>query len=111
MSPAPVERRSVWSRVALVWFCSSTAALVWPVYPWLGNRVEPRVAGLPWSLVYVLLVIAANFLVLLALYGRRIVDARELGEDDDVRKPTTKGTHERRAGAEAGEADQERDRA
>lgn len=109
MSPAPASRRSAWSRAALVWFCCSTAALVWPVYPWLGNRVEPRVAGLPWSLVYVLLVIAANFLVLLVLYGRRIVDARELGEGEDAREPATGQTHERLVLAAAGGAERERD--
>lgn len=55
----------------------STLALVWPVYPWLGNHIEPRVLGLPWSLVYVLLVIAANFAALALLYVFRVVDDRE----------------------------------
>lgn len=64
----------------MLWFAASTAALVWPVYPWVGNRVEPRVLGLPWSLTWVLLVIAANFLVLLGLYRWRVVDDHDLDE-------------------------------
>lgn len=63
--------------MALLWFVVSTALLVWPIHSWLGNRVEPRIGGLPWSLVWVLLVIAANFVVLLVLYRLRVVDDRE----------------------------------
>lgn len=77
MTPPSAARRRLGTRLALAWFCLSTAALVWPVYPWLGNRVHPRVLGLPWSLTWVLLVIAANFGVLVLLYRLRIVDDRE----------------------------------
>lgn len=58
-------------RLAPWYFVASTAALVWPLYPALGDAIEPRVLGLPWSLVYVLLVIAANAAVLIALYTAR----------------------------------------
>lgn len=51
--------------------------LITPVYTELGNRIEPRVAGLPWSLVWVLGVIAINFAVLVWLYRARIVDSEE----------------------------------
>lgn len=71
----------MWSRLAVLWFVFSTALLVWPIYPWLGNRVEPRILGLPWSLTWVLLVIAANFVVLLVLYRLRLVDDAELVDD------------------------------
>lgn len=74
--------RRLGSRLAVLWFLLSTVALVWPVYPWLGNHVEPRVLGLPWSLVYVLGVIAANFAALLLLYRLRVVDDRELPDDE-----------------------------
>lgn len=59
-------------RLAIAYFIVSTAALVAPVYPALGNHIEPRVFGLPWSLVYVLGVIAANFAVLLWMYRRGV---------------------------------------
>lgn len=82
MSPPPAApRRSPGPRLAAAWFVLSTALLVWPVYPWLGNHVHPRVLGLPWSLVYVLLVITANFAALLGLYHARLVDDRELSDD------------------------------
>lgn len=67
----------------MLWFLVSTALLVWPVYPWLGNHVHPRVLGLPWSLVWVLLVIAANFVALLLLYRLRVVDDREHEPEPD----------------------------
>lgn len=56
---------------------------MWPIYPWLGNHVHPRVFGLPWSLVWVLLVVAANAVVLNVLYRRRLVDHREDGSVRD----------------------------
>ena len=62
---------------AVVWFVLSAVALIAPVYTTLGNRIEPRVLGLPFSLVYVLIVVAANTLVLAWLYGRRVVDDEE----------------------------------
>jgi len=65
-----------------LWFVFSTAMLVWPIYPWLGNHVHPRLFGLPWSLLWVLLVIAANFIVLALLYRFRIVDDREHDEPE-----------------------------
>lgn len=62
--------------------------LVWPVYPWLGNHVEPRVLGLPWSLTYVLLVITANFGALMVLYQTRWLeseaDRRGEAEEQDA---------------------------
>ena len=69
--------RARWTRIALAWFVLSTAMLVWPIFGWLGNHVHPRVFGLPWSLVYVLLVVAANAVVLGLLVRFRILDDRE----------------------------------
>jgi MFS family permease len=77
VTPPPAPRRRRGPLLAVLWFVLSAAMLVWPVYPWLGNHVHPRVLGLPWSLVYVLLVIAANFVALLVLYHLRVVDDRE----------------------------------
>ena len=75
--------RARWTRIALAWFSLSTALLVWPLFPWLGNHVHPRVLGLPWSLVYVLLVIAANAVVLGLLVRHRILDDREVEDFEE----------------------------
>lgn len=75
-----VPRRSLLARVAPPFFIATTALLVWPLYPWLGNSIEPRVLGLPWSLVYVLAVIFIDAAALTALYMLRVVDADEDGE-------------------------------
>lgn len=64
-------------RLALLYFALATAALVWPIYPWLGNRIEPRLLGLPFSLVWVLAVISSNFAVLVVLYRLRLIDDHE----------------------------------
>jgi hypothetical protein len=66
-----------WTRLAVAYFLVVTAALVWPLFPILGNHVEPRVLGMPWSLCYVLGVVMMNALVLLGLYVARVVDSRE----------------------------------
>jgi hypothetical protein len=67
-------------RKAVGWFVLSTVALVAPVYTAIGNSIEPRVLGLPWSLVYVLLVVLVNTGVLAWLYVGRKVDAAEHDE-------------------------------
>jgi TRAP-type C4-dicarboxylate transport system permease small subunit len=74
---------SRWAGVAVAYFFFSTIMLIGPVYGWLGNRVAPRVLGLPFSLVYVLLIITANFLALALLYRSRAIDHAELDEGDD----------------------------
>jgi hypothetical protein len=79
-----VTRRSA-TAWALGYFALSTIALVAPVYPALGNRIEPRVLGLPWSLVWVLLVVTANCGVLTWLYVRRSIDHAELEDVDPQR--------------------------
>ncbi|MFO0637028.1 MAG: hypothetical protein U0168_29710 [Nannocystaceae bacterium] len=66
------------ARVGLGFFVLSTAMLITPVFPWLGNHIEPRVLGLPWSLVYVLGVVAIDCLALAGLYVLRAVDHAEL---------------------------------
>lgn len=74
------------TRLSLLYFALATAALVWPIYPWLGNRIEPRVLGLPWSLAWVLIVIGCNFAVLLVLFQLRVIDDREIDDDDEKEK-------------------------
>ena len=75
-----VPRRSLLARVAPLFFIATTALLVWPLYPWLGNSIEPRVLGLPWSLVYVVGIIIVDAAALTALYMLRVVDAEEDGD-------------------------------
>jgi len=59
-------------RLAIVYFVASTVLLIAPVYTSVANRIEPRVLGLPFSLVYVLAVIAANFVALAWMYRKGI---------------------------------------
>ncbi|MBA3548891.1 MAG: hypothetical protein H0T76_20600 [Nannocystis sp.] len=66
--------------MAPLFFIAMTALLVWPLYPWLGNSIEPRVFGLPWSLVYLIGIIVIDAAALTALYLLRIVDAEEDGD-------------------------------
>lgn len=74
-----MSTRRKWApRLAALYFALATACLVSPIYPWLGNRVEPRVFGLPFSLTSILAVVLANFIVLLVLYRLELIDAREL---------------------------------
>lgn len=69
------------TKLAVAWFALSTVVLVAPVYTAFGNRIEPRVLGLPFSLVWVLAVIAANCLVLGWLYLGRYIDHAELDDE------------------------------
>jgi predicted PurR-regulated permease PerM len=71
--------------LALLYFALATAALVWPVYPWLGDRIEPRVLGLPFSLVWILVIITSNFCVLVLLYRLRLIDDLEIDESESTR--------------------------
>ena len=71
LDPATRRRRPLG---AVAWFFVSTLLLIAPIFTAVGNRIEPRVLGLPFSLVYVLGVVAANFGVLAWLYVTRSVD-------------------------------------
>jgi len=69
------------TKAALAYFALSTVVLVAPVYTTFGNRIEPRLLGLPFSLVWVLGVITANCLVLAWLYVGRRIDHAELEDE------------------------------
>ena len=45
------------------------SALIWPGYAWLGNRIEPYVLGLPFSLAWIVGWVMLS-LVALVLYHR-----------------------------------------
>ena len=51
----------------LAFFLAAALALVWPVYPWAAARV-PGLFGLPGFFVWPVLVLAAMFVALVALY-------------------------------------------
>ena len=70
------------TRLSLLYFALATASLIWPIYPWLGNRIEPRVFGLPWSLAWVLIVIVCNFAALAVLFRLRVIDDREYDDSE-----------------------------
>lgn len=61
-------------KVAALYFVFATLMLVWPLFEWLGNHVEPRVLGMPWSMAYVLGIVVLNFFVLVGLYRFRVID-------------------------------------
>ena len=56
-----------WIPVLYALFAAAcVAALVWPVYPWVAARVDARVLGLPFPILWHVLWIGAAFLALLA---------------------------------------------
>lgn len=48
-------------------------AVTWPGYDWFGNRIEPYVLGLPFSLAWIVGWVFLTFLVLVVYHasGRR----------------------------------------
>lgn len=71
--------------LALLYFALATATLIWPIYPRYFDRIEPRLLGLPFSLAWILIVIAANFVAVALLYHFRLVDEREHEEGQGSR--------------------------
>ncbi len=60
-----MRSRLRWPDVLFAAFCATTLlALTWPAYAWVGNRIEPRVLGLPFSLSWIVAWIVASFLAL-----------------------------------------------
>lgn len=80
----PPGRSRLVNPVALLYFVLATATLIWPLYPAFFDRIEPRVLGLPFSLAWILIVIAANFVVVGLLYHLRLVDDREHEPDTEA---------------------------
>jgi len=60
--------RNLFFAIYLV-FC--LLALTWPGYQLLGNRIEPLVLGLPFSLVWVMGWVGLTFLVLILYHMTR----------------------------------------
>lgn len=55
------------ARFVAVFCLAAFVALLWPVYSWFSS-IEPMVLGMPFSLFYLVLVIAAVFSVMLGLF-------------------------------------------
>ncbi len=62
-------------------------AVLWPVYAWLGNHLEPRVLGLPMSFAWKIGWIFATFVVLM-LFHRATERALEAERDADPERPS-----------------------
>jgi len=55
-------------RLFTLFVLACLAALTWPGYAWLGNRIEPRVMGLPFSLAWVVGWVVATFVAMLCYH-------------------------------------------
>ena len=62
-------------------FCCA-AALVWPGYAVLGNRIDPRVLGLPFSFAWNIIWVLASFVALVAFHFTRPKAAMSANDDD-----------------------------
>lgn len=72
--PSTSDRRVLWT---CIYFVIATLALIHPIFTYVGNRIEPRLMGLPFSTVYVLLWIGLNSFVLTWMYRSRLLEAEE----------------------------------
>ena len=55
-------------RLLGAYFVVCTAALIWPGYAWLGNRIEPRLLGLPLSFAYNIVWVVLSFVVMVVFH-------------------------------------------
>ena len=70
MAPGPGSPPRRWPHVALaVYVLACLAALVWPVYDGVANRVEPYVLGLPFNFAWVAGLAMLTFVVLAGYYA------------------------------------------
>ncbi len=61
----PLQRRLY--RLAVAYFVAVFFSSMWPIYP-IFSRIEPMVLGMPFSLVYLIVLLALSFFVLLGIY-------------------------------------------
>ena len=62
----PPSERRVYQAVT-AFFVALFLAMIWPVYPFF-SRIEPRLLGIPFALVYLIILLVLGFCVLLSLY-------------------------------------------
>ncbi|MFK7987859.1 MAG: DUF3311 domain-containing protein [Sandaracinaceae bacterium] len=64
--------------VAFALYCAvCLGAVTWPGYAWFGNRVEPYVFGLPFSLAWNVGWVGLTFVVLVAYHATGPRDAHD----------------------------------
>lgn len=61
------KERRIYGVVTLV-FVGTFLALQWPIYSWFSS-IRPTVLGMPFSLVYIILLLLLCFFSLLALFA------------------------------------------
>ena len=73
MSPEEPRRLQLRDLLFILYVICCVGALTWPGYDWLGNRIEPLVLGVPFSLAWIVGWVWLTFLVLVIYHasGRR----------------------------------------
>ncbi len=61
------KKRDQVYRVVIIYFIIVFAAMMWPIHPFF-SRIHPMFLGMPFSLVYLVILIFLSFFVLLGLY-------------------------------------------
>jgi hypothetical protein len=61
------SKRAFVHKIVAAFFALVLGAMMWPIYPFF-SRVHPMILGMPFSLFYLIILIAISFLVLLGLY-------------------------------------------
>ncbi len=61
------SKRAFVHKIVAAFFVLVLGAMMWPIYPFF-SRIHPMVFGMPFSLFYLIILIAISFLVLLGLY-------------------------------------------
>lgn len=68
MRPEP-RRPRLRDLLFAVYVLCCVGALTWPGYEWLGNRIEPHVLGIPFSLAWVVGWVILSFLALVLYHA------------------------------------------
>ena len=69
MSPERPRRPQLRDLLFGLYVLCCVGALTWPGYDWLGNRIEPLVLGVPFSLAWIMGWVGLTFLVLVIYHA------------------------------------------
>ncbi len=69
MSPERSRRLGLRNLLFALYVLCCVGALTWPGYDWLGNRIEPLVWGVPFSLAWIMGWVGLTFLVLVIYHA------------------------------------------